>query len=604
MRVEQQPTDGELVRRAIAAQGDRQRRAAAFGAIADRHRPAVLRWCSRTLPSPEAAQDVGQETFRAAFELLAAGKPPAQPEKLAGWLINIARYRRLEYLRVNDSRGRGPLPDNQAFEDLADDDESRSGYAGRRAHALRLIDTVVATLSEPQQQVYRLRFEQELTGREMAGLLGVTEKTAGNEATTVQQLVAVGFGALVLAQDGRPYCAALARILDEAAGAGFTTALRERIIRHFDTCARCDKCRVCNEKRRQLTVPYVPVLIPILYAAEFRERIGEVIRQMTSPNPWADSSARPGSPPAGPPPRAEPDRPRRQGARHRRRARRARRRVPLIAAAAAVVIAAAAVADASVLTSGSPRPGARSTAPPTAAGAVVRVRPCGRTGPRTPATLQLPAGVSLPAGAAVFDTGVAHPPGSPDGRYIIGPASQRCTLLPAGGGTTVLAVGAQNSPPRVFTMLMPGVTAPSCTASSGNLFAAMLAKASRAQTCRSASSPALPGAVMFVLLHDNPGLSAVIAWAPHTQSSAFFAPAGGSVPTYAVFAARAAGGHTPAYAPEGISCTLPPAQVSICSAALRYFLIQAAGTSISPAALRAAVMAVQQFVARPGRPTG
>jgi hypothetical protein len=105
--------------------------------------------------------------------------------------------------------------------------------------------------------------------------------------------------------------------------------------------------------------------------------------------------------------------------------------------------------------------------------------------------------------------------------------------------------------------LMPDVTAPSCTASSGNLFAAMLARASRAQTCRSAGSPALPGAVTSVLLHDIPGLSAVIAWAPHTQSSAFFALSGGSLPTYALFAARAAGGQTPAYAPEGISCALP-----------------------------------------------
>lgn len=316
----EQPTDSELVRRALAAR-DMQARTAAFEAIADRHRPMVLRWCSRKLPTPEAAQDVGQNTFQAAFQKLAAGEPPEQPEKLAGWLIEIAQLRCLEYLRKNAPRQWAPLPLNQAFEDLVDDDEPRSGSAVRRAHALRLVRAVVATLTERQQQVYRLRFEQELTCREIAGRLGTTGKTASNEATQVQGLVAAGFGALILAQEGRPHCRDLARILDQAgftgAGPGFTTALRKRIIRHFEDCAACDKCRICNEKRDQLLVPYVPVLIPTLFAAEFRERIAELIRQMAGQPPQTNSTPPPGSPPVGlsswtepnqPPPPAGPDR--------------------------------------------------------------------------------------------------------------------------------------------------------------------------------------------------------------------------------------------------------------------------------------------------------
>ena len=280
----EQPTDSELVRRALAAR-DMQARTAAFEAIADRHRPMVLRWCSRKLPTPEAAQDVGQNTFQAAFQKLAAGEPPEQPEKLAGWLIEIAQLRCLEYLRKNAPRQWAPLPLNQAFEDLVDDDEPRSGSAVRRAHALRLVRAVVATLTERQQQVYRLRFEQELTCREIAGRLGTTGKTASNEATQVQGLVAAGFGALIFAQEGRPHCRDLGRILDQAgftgAGPGFTTALRKRIIRHFEDCAACDKCRICNEKRDQLLVPMCRA-----HSDPVRRRVPRAYRRAHPPSHW------------------------------------------------------------------------------------------------------------------------------------------------------------------------------------------------------------------------------------------------------------------------------------------------------------------------------
>ena len=83
---------------------------------------------------------------------------------------------------------------------------------------------------------------------------------------------------------------------------------------------------------------------------------------------------------------------------------------------------------------------------------------------------------------------------------------------------------------------------------------------------------------------------------PHTQSSGLFAPTGGNLPTFAVLTARTAAGRKSAYAPEGISCTLPPGQVLICSAALRYFLIQAAGPDTPPATLKAALNALGRFV--------
>jgi DNA-directed RNA polymerase specialized sigma24 family protein len=94
----------DLVRRALGARTPEQCKAA-FTDIADRYRLVVFRQCARWFPHPEEAQSVCQAAFEAALTLLAAGKAPEQPDKLAGWLIEIARRRGQEYRRKDISAG-------------------------------------------------------------------------------------------------------------------------------------------------------------------------------------------------------------------------------------------------------------------------------------------------------------------------------------------------------------------------------------------------------------------------------------------------------------------------------------------------------------------
>jgi len=301
-------SDADLVRRALGATTPEQRKAV-FTDIADRYRLVVFRQCARWFPHPEEAQDVCQAAFEAAFTLLAAGKAPERPDKLAGWLIEIARHRGQEYRRKDISAGVSwaILPEGQSLDEVEDDTEPRSGSAMRRAHVNRLVETVVATLTSRQQEVYQLRITAELTGREVAERLGITSKAASNEITHVQDLIATGFGALILFQEGRRYCADLARIIETvpvAVGtAAFSAALREQIVRHFDDCSICDDCPTCRAKRRELVGPYVPAVIPILFAADLRDRIAESIHaaatpethsQQTRPRPPRRDQTRPG----------------------------------------------------------------------------------------------------------------------------------------------------------------------------------------------------------------------------------------------------------------------------------------------------------------------
>jgi RNA polymerase sigma factor (sigma-70 family) len=329
-------SDAELVRWALGATTDHER-TAAFAAIADKYRLVVLRQCASWYPDPDAAQEVGQAAFEAAFTLFTQGKGPERPDKLAGWLINIARLRGKEYVRKRQPTGVqwADLPEGRGLDETEDDDETRSGSAVRRAHATRLVETVVATLTGRQQEIYQLRFVQEMTGRQIADRLGIADKAASNEATIVQGLIADGFGALILLQEGRTFCRALAAIIDNAATtqvstgvaltaeAGgidlFTSGLRQRIVNHFNDCNVCDNCRTCNNKRRQLAGSYAPALIPILFAGEFHERVEEVIRRVvehahTGQHSSTHTGSGPTAGPAGAAPAAAAGRPAMAGA--------------------------------------------------------------------------------------------------------------------------------------------------------------------------------------------------------------------------------------------------------------------------------------------------
>jgi RNA polymerase sigma factor (sigma-70 family) len=259
-------SDSEIVRKALNA-STAQERVEAFEAIAERYRLTILRQCARWFPDPEAAQDVAQSAFEGAFTLLTQGEGPSCRDQLGAWLIEIARQRARAHMRAAVTAGvpRAVSSGNETpegFDDLEDDQEYRSGSAVRRAHATRLVEAVVATLTERQQQIYQLRFVQELTGRQISARLGIGAKAASNEATIVQGLIADGFGALVLSQEGRAYCPDLARIIDTTPGTGppgtFSAVLRHRIVNHLSYSDIGDRCRICNIKRRELAAPYAP----------------------------------------------------------------------------------------------------------------------------------------------------------------------------------------------------------------------------------------------------------------------------------------------------------------------------------------------------------
>ncbi len=94
-------SDAELVRRALSA-GTPEERKTILAAIAERYHALVLRQCTNWISDPEKAQDVFQATFETAFALLSQREGPRRPDKLPGWLIEIARRRAQEHFRRNE----------------------------------------------------------------------------------------------------------------------------------------------------------------------------------------------------------------------------------------------------------------------------------------------------------------------------------------------------------------------------------------------------------------------------------------------------------------------------------------------------------------------
>jgi len=258
-----------------------------FAAVYDRHLFVVLSYCASQLNERDSSSDAAHDAFVAAFESLRDG---AHPDRLLPWLIGIARYRCLEYRRGAEPgvRRRGSL-DPLTLDGRIDAQDARAAdeienlSRRRRAQVDRLLDTVASTLTAKQQELFALSIRQGLTGERLGQRIGKTAAQASRDAYDLVVRLEEGFGALVLAREGRPYCAELASILDTAAtrgGSVFTAALRERIVRHFGTCRICDACGTCIEQRRRLAAPLVPVLIPILVLSQTRERIKETIERV------------------------------------------------------------------------------------------------------------------------------------------------------------------------------------------------------------------------------------------------------------------------------------------------------------------------------------
>jgi RNA polymerase sigma-70 factor (ECF subfamily) len=159
----------------------------------ERFERPLFRYALRLIGDPDAARDVVQDTFlrlcRAERQKVEAG--------LAAWLYTVCRNRALDLVRREKRMGRlgeaaTKAPADQAGGPAADTERQQLGA---------LVAEALGTLSDQHQEAFRLKFQDDLSYREIGRVMGVS-------LGQVSKLIAV---ALVAVRDRMRERGALAR---------------------------------------------------------------------------------------------------------------------------------------------------------------------------------------------------------------------------------------------------------------------------------------------------------------------------------------------------------------------------------------------------------
>jgi RNA polymerase sigma factor (sigma-70 family) len=142
-----------------------------LGALARRHRTALVRYVARYTGDPDLAEDVVQDTF-----LRLRVRPPQHGEALKGWLFTVATHLAVDRLRV--ARRRGELERDAGHKLPAPDPAPDPAAQLERQETRRLVREAMDCLSEKERTALLMR-EEGFSHREIATAVGTTTKSVG-----------------------------------------------------------------------------------------------------------------------------------------------------------------------------------------------------------------------------------------------------------------------------------------------------------------------------------------------------------------------------------------------------------------------------------------
>ena len=157
-------SDGELVRQA------REGRTDAFAALVARSLRAAYAVALAHTGDPHDAEDVAQDAFVVALERITQCR---EPDRFAGWFLEIVRNRALNHVRARTVRQTAPLESaaHAASEGGPEQDAERAALRGDLLDAIALLDPV-------RREVLLLHDVEGWRHGEIAARLGFAEGTA------------------------------------------------------------------------------------------------------------------------------------------------------------------------------------------------------------------------------------------------------------------------------------------------------------------------------------------------------------------------------------------------------------------------------------------
>jgi RNA polymerase sigma-70 factor (ECF subfamily) len=140
----------------------------AFARLVEHYWDRLYRWLYHLTHNRHAAEDVTQESFLKAFAALSSFRSGTN---FQAWLFRIAHNAWVNQQRPR-KKVRVPFP-----EELAADDEGPAELAMTR-EAMQLLARAVGRLPGEYRAAFLLRAEQDLSFRDIAHVLEITEETA------------------------------------------------------------------------------------------------------------------------------------------------------------------------------------------------------------------------------------------------------------------------------------------------------------------------------------------------------------------------------------------------------------------------------------------
>lgn len=145
----------------------------AFSAFYEQYLPKIFKYISYRVTDKYLAEDITSIVFEKA--LTKFSQYDAEKAAISTWVFRIARNTLIDHFRASGRERTVPLDEaldtpgkNKSPEQAAIENEE-----------CQILNHCIAKLSPPEQEIVSLKFSAEMTNRQIAGMLGLSESNVG-----------------------------------------------------------------------------------------------------------------------------------------------------------------------------------------------------------------------------------------------------------------------------------------------------------------------------------------------------------------------------------------------------------------------------------------
>jgi len=154
-----------------------------FAELYEQYLPKVFRYISYQVGNIHLAEDITSDVFVKALTGFSSYR--SDKASFSTWLLSIARHAVIDHYRVSSRRQTIPL---EEIPEMPSESVSLEEEATKRQE-LQSLQVCMAGLHQQEQEIISLKFGAELTNRQIAKMLGLSESNVGTKLyRTVRKL--------------------------------------------------------------------------------------------------------------------------------------------------------------------------------------------------------------------------------------------------------------------------------------------------------------------------------------------------------------------------------------------------------------------------------